>query len=143
VLLDPELDMIRAAEPYVRRLKMERFSPRRILSELYDSGSDLLQLAREVPSGVRDVLRVAKRGGLRVALEHRGFEKMLDTYEHIANRVSFAIVVAALIIGSSLIVLSQIPPKWYEIPIIGLVGFVVAGVMGFILLISIIRHGRM
>ncbi len=143
VRLDPELDMIKAAEPYVRRLKMERFSPGRILGELYDSGSDLLQLAREVPGGLREILKLAKRGGLRMTLEHRGFEKMLDTYEHTANRVSFAIVVAALIIGSSLIVLSQVPPKWYEIPVIGLIGFVVAGVMGLLLLLSIIRHGRM
>jgi ubiquinone biosynthesis protein len=143
VLLDPELNMIKAAEPYIRKLKMERFSPGRILGELYDSGTDLLQLVREVPGGVREALRLARRGGLRMALEHRGFEKMLDTYEKIANRVSFAIVVAALIIGSSLIVLSQVPPKWYEIPVIGLVGFVVAGVMGFLLLLSILRHGRM
>ena len=49
----------------------------------------------------------------------------------------------ALIIGSSLIVLSQVPPKWAEIPVIGLVGFVAAGVMAFVLLVSIIRHGRM
>ncbi|MFQ5805069.1 MAG: ABC1 kinase family protein [Phycisphaerae bacterium] len=143
VRLDPELNLIKAAEPYVRKLKMERFSPGRLFSELYDSGADLLQLAREVPGGVRELLRLAKRGGLRMALEHRGFEKMLDTYEKIANRISFAIVVAALIIGSSLIVLSQVPPKWYEIPVIGLVGFLAAGVMGMLLLLSILRHGRM
>ncbi len=143
VMLDPELDMIKAATPYVRKLKMDRFSPRRLLGDLFDSGNDLLLLAREIPSGARELLRLAKRGGLRIGLEHRGFEKMLDTYEHVANRVSFAIVVAALIIGSSLIVLSGIPPKWYEIPVIGLIGFLAAGIMGFMLLVAIIRHGRM
>lgn len=142
-LLDPQLDMTKIAEPYVHKLKMERFSPRRLLSELYDSGSDLLHLAREVPGAARELLRLAKRGGLRMGLEHRGFEKMLDTNEKIANRVSFAIVVAALIIGSSLIVLSQIPPLWHEIPVIGVFGFLTAGLMGFLLLLSIIRHGRM
>jgi ubiquinone biosynthesis protein len=143
VVLDPELDMVKAAAPYVRRLKMERFSPRRLLGDLYESGSDLLHLAREIPSGARELLRLTKRGGLRIGLEHRGFEKMLDTYEHTANRVSFAIVVAALVVGSSLIVVSDIPPKWGEIPVIGLVGFLVAGVMGLLLLIAILRHGRM
>ena len=143
VVLDPTLDMIAIAQPYVRKLKLDRFSPRRILGDLYDSGNDLLQLAREVPGGARELLKLAKRGGLQVGLEHRGFEKMLSTYEHIANRIAFAIVVAALIIGSSLIVLSKIPPLWYEIPIIGLVGFLTAGIMGFMLLVAIIRHGRM
>ena len=143
VLLDPELDMVAAAEPYVRRLKTERFSPRRVLGDLVESGADLLQLAREVPSGLREILKLARRGGLAMSVEHRGLVKLLDTYEKIANRVSFAIVVAALIIGSSLIVLSQVPPKWAEIPVIGLLGFVAAGVMAFVLLVSIIRHGRM
>ncbi|MCK5723198.1 MAG: AarF/ABC1/UbiB kinase family protein, partial [Gammaproteobacteria bacterium] len=68
---------------------------------------------------------------------------MLSTHDRISNRLAFAIVLAALIIGSSLIVLSDIPPKWHEIPVIGLAGFMFAGVMGFWLLVSILRRGRM
>jgi ubiquinone biosynthesis protein len=143
VMLDPEIDMIATATPYVRKLKMERFAPRRLVGELFESGNELLQLAREIPGGLRELLRLAKRGNLRMGLEHRGFEKMLGTYEHIANRIAFAIVVAALIVGSSLIVVSDIPPKWGEVPLIGLVGFLTAGIMGLVLLVAIIRHGRM
>jgi ubiquinone biosynthesis protein len=143
VRLDPELDMIKQAEPYVRKLKFERFSPRRIISDLYDSGADLLQLAREVPGGIREMLKLARRGSLGMSVEHRGLERVLQTHEHTANRISFAIVVAALIVGSSLIVLSGVPPKLGEIPVIGLLGFIIAAVMGLLLLISIIRHGRM
>jgi ubiquinone biosynthesis protein len=61
----------------------------------------------------------------------------------VSNRISFAIVLAALIIGSSVIVHSSLPPLWNGIPIIGLAGFLVAGIMGFWLLLSIIRHGKM
>ena len=143
VMLDPQLDMVAIATPYVRKLKLERFAPRRLVGELFESGNELLQLAREIPGGARELLRLAKRGNLRMGVEHRGFEKMLDTYEHVANRVAFAIVVAALIVGSSLIVVSDIPPKWGGIPLIGVVGFLAAGVMGLVLLVAIIRHGRM
>jgi ubiquinone biosynthesis protein len=52
-------------------------------------------------------------------------------------------VLASLIVVSSLIALSDIPPKWHEIPIIGLAGFVIAGVMGFWLLVSILRDGKL
>ena len=67
----------------------------------------------------------------------------MEVNERIANRLSFAIVVAALIVGSSLIVHSQIPPLWRGVPIIGVAGYLGAGVMGLMLLIAIIRHGRL
>jgi len=141
--LDPDLNVIEAARPYVRRLKLGRLRPRRLLRDAMESGSELLQLAREIPGGARDLLRLAKRGEMRIGFEHRGLEKLLETHERVANRLSFAIVVAALLVGSSLIVHSQIPPTWHGIPVVGLLGFVAAGLTGFLLLISILRHGRL
>ncbi|MEW6251748.1 MAG: AarF/ABC1/UbiB kinase family protein [Planctomycetota bacterium] len=141
--LDPALNLVAAAEPYVRRLKLERLRPTRLVREVLDSGGELLELAREIPGGLRDLLRLAKRGGLKIGFEHRGLEQLMSTHERVANRLSFAIVVAALIVGSSLVVNSRVPPLWGDIPVIGLIGFIVAGVIGFVLLISIIRHGRL
>jgi ubiquinone biosynthesis protein len=141
--LDPELNIIEFARPHIRRLKIDRWRPRRLLREVFDSGGELMQLAREIPGGVRDLLRLSKRGRLRIGFEHRGLENLVEAHERVANRLTFAIVCAALIVGSSLIVLSRIPPTWYEIPVIGLVGYLVAGAMGFMLLISILRHGRL
>jgi ubiquinone biosynthesis protein len=43
--------------------------------------------------------------------------------------------------GSAVIVHSRVPPLWHEIPVIGIVGFVAAGLLGFWLLIKIIRTG--
>jgi ubiquinone biosynthesis protein len=68
---------------------------------------------------------------------------MRHVMDRVSNRIAFAIVLASLIVGSSLIVLSGIPPKVGEIPLIGVVGFVLAGVLGFWLLLSIIRRGMM
>jgi ubiquinone biosynthesis protein len=138
--LDPELNLVDAARPYVRRLKVARFGPQRLLQDVVDSGGELLQLAREIPGGMRDLLRLAKRGKLKIGFEHRGLENLLETHERVANRVSFAIVVAALIVGSSLIVQSRLPPTWHEIPVIGLIGYLAAGALGFILLVTMIRR---
>ena len=76
-------------------------------------------------------------------IEHKGLTPMLNTHEQISNRIVFAIVLASIVIGSSLIVLSKIPPLWNDIPVIGVVGFITAGLLGFWLLISILRHGKM
>ncbi len=140
--LDPQLNLVECAKPYVQRLKFARFGPTRLMHDMFESGGELLHLALEIPGGLRDLLRLAKRGGLKIGFEHRGLENLLETHERVANRVSFAIVVAALIVGSSLIVQSRLPPTWHDIPVIGLVGYLAAGAMGFILLAAMIRHGR-
>jgi len=142
-LLDPEFDIVSVARPYVRKVKLDRLRPGRLARDIHEAGIQLVQFASEIPEGVRELLQLAKRGQLKIGFEHRGLEKMIDTHERISNRIAFAIVVAALIVGSSLVVRSQIPPLWHEIPVVGLAGFVAAGVMGFWLLISILRHGRM
>jgi len=141
--LDPELNILAVAEPYLRRLKLDRLRPQRVWREMLNSGGELLQLVREIPGGVRDLLRLSKRGRLRIGFEHRGLEELLETHERVANRVAFAIVVAALIVGSSLLVQSRLPPLWGGIPLIGLIGYVTAGVLGLLLLLSMIRHGRL
>ena len=141
--LDPDFNATDQAAPFIRRIQFERMHPKRIVGDMYDSGTDFLYLLKEIPGEMREILRQAKLGKVKMEFEHRGLEPMLSTHDRISNRLAFAIVLASLIIGSSLIVLSGIPPKWHQIPIIGLAGFLIAGVMGFWLLISILRRGRM
>ncbi|MBW1971571.1 MAG: AarF/ABC1/UbiB kinase family protein [Deltaproteobacteria bacterium] len=141
--LDPNFDITKHAAPFLKQIQFERFYPQRIASDMFDSGTDLIYLMREIPKDLRDILAKLNRGKLKIGFEHKGLDPMLATHDRIVNRIAFAIVLASLIIGSSLIVLSGIPPKWYEIPIIGLAGFIVAGLMGFKLLISILKRGKM
>ncbi len=142
-MLDPQLNMVALAEPYVRRVLLARYYPGRIAAELADTGGDVVRLLHEVPGAARELLKLARRGGVRIDVEHRGFDRLMYTHERVANRISFAIVVAALIVGSSLIVVSDMPPSFHGVPVIGVAGFLAAGMMGLALLISIIRHGKM
>lgn len=141
--LDPDFDITDEAAPFLRRVVRERLSPRRIAADIRGTGSDVLRLMREVPGEIRELLRMARAGRLKLEFEHRRLDPLIVALERVSNRLAFALVLASLVIGSALIVLSGLPPKWGEIPIIGLAGFVVAGMMGFWLLISILRHGKM
>lgn len=142
-MLDPDFDITKQAAPFVRRIQLERVHPRRIAGEMLDSGTEFMHLLKDIPGELRDIIKQARQGKIKIEFEHRGLESMYSTHDRISNRLAFAIVLASLIIGSSLIVLSGIPPEWHDIPIIGLAGFVIAGLMGFWLLVSILRRGRM
>jgi len=141
--LDPEFDVIQAASPFVREIQLDRFRPRRLARDFIGYSNELFHLLKEVPGDLKAVLRLAKQGKLKIEFEHIGLTPLLNTQDRTSNRLAFAIVIASLVIGSSLIIHSDIPPKWHDIPLIGLAGYVVAGIMGFWLLISILRRGRM
>ena len=68
---------------------------------------------------------------------------MLATYDRISNRISFSILIAALIIGSALIVISETPPLIYGISLIGILLFSAAAIMGIWLLVAILRKGKL
>ena len=142
-MLDPDLELIRLAEPFMRRIKNDRLRLSRIADETGLTTSEYLELIRELPDELRAIIRQIRQGRMKLEFEHLGLDKLRSALDQVSNRISFAIVLAALIIGSSVIVHSNLPPRWNGIPIIGLAGFLVAGVMGFWLLLSIIRHGRM
>ncbi len=143
LMLDPELELITLARPFMRRIQMDRLKPGRIAEEVGETGSEYLHLIRELPEELRSIVSQMRHGRMKMEFEHRGLQPLQAVLDRVSNRIAFAIVLASQIIGSSLVVLSDIPPKWNGIPIIGLIGFLMAGVMGFWLLLSIIRHGRM
>jgi ubiquinone biosynthesis protein len=141
--LDPDFEMINQAAPFIQRVKMEQFHPKRVASDILTSGTELVRLIQEIPGELRELLRQMKRGKVKMEFEHRGLEPMLATHDRTSNRIAFSIVIAALIVGSALIVLSKTPPFLFGIPVIGIIGFVTAGVMGVWLLIAILRKGRL
>lgn len=142
-ILDPEFDAVKQATPFIRRVQSERLHPKRLATDIYDSARNLLYLIKDIPEELREILMQARKGKIKMEFQHRGLEPVLSTLDRASNRLAFAIVLASLVIGSSLIVLSDIPPKWNDIPIIGIVGFLIAGIMGFWLLVTTLKRGKM
>jgi len=112
-MLDPGFDFIAVTTPFARRITLERMSPQsvaRSLSVALRRGGKLLA---ELPDSVLRVMRRAGTGEFRVAVHPTGFEPLLKRFEEATNRVSFALVVSAFVIGLSLL-LSRTPlPEWF------------------------------
>jgi len=142
-MLNPDFDMISQTAPFIERVKLARFYPRRIAGDLIELGADMLHFAHQFPKDMLEFMRLVRQQKLAVQMQHKGLEEMLATHDQISNRISFSIIIAALIIGSALIVISAIPPLFYGISLIGIVGFLAAAVMGIWLLVAILRKGRL
>jgi len=142
-MLDPDYNVAKQVEPYLKKMIRERLHISKIAKDFFVSSEELIQLTKELPFEIREIIEKIKTGKIKAGIEHKGLDPMIHSLERISNRITFAIILASITIGSSLIVHSKIPPLWHEIPVIGLVGFVAATVLGFWLLISIFRHGKM
>jgi ubiquinone biosynthesis protein len=143
LILDPDFDMITRAKPFVEKVKLAKFYPRRIAGDMIQIGSEMMQFMQRFPRDMLEIAKLLRQERLTLKFEHKGLENVLATHDQISNRISFAIIIAALLIGTALIVISGTPPLVYGISLIGIIGFLAAAVMGIWLLVAILRKGRL
>lgn len=142
-LLDPEFDMIAYAEPFIKRAKLARYAPENIASDLLTVVSDSVHVFQALPREVLQVTRLIRQNKMTINMEMRWIDTFLRDLDQASNRLSFSIIIAALIIGSAYLLAYSTPPLVYEISLIGLIGFSAAAVLGIWLLIAILKKGML
>jgi ubiquinone biosynthesis protein len=98
----------------------------------------------DYPRQVHALLDELKDGEIEVRFRHGGLDDLISKVDILANRLVFAFLIAALIIGSSMLgIFLKGGTKFLGVSIFGLIGFVFAALLGLLLLIGIIRSGRL
>ena len=141
--LDPHLDFSAHLEPFARDLLRDQYDPKRIASRLTTMTGDYRNLLESLPGDYYKLVDRLTSGKVRFSLDGASTQPIRRTVLQATSALVFAIVLASLIVGSALIVHSRVPPLWHEIPVIGIFGFVAAGLVGFWLLVKIVRNGFM
>ncbi len=143
--LNPDLNFVQIGKPYAMALIANRYRPqrlRRILQSLSGASIDFLE---EFPGDFRIMWNRLRRGQLSVPLEHKidpkGFEPLRSTLDNISNRLANAILTAAVLICSSILILSGVPPKIWDVPVLGAIGLGWGIWMGIRHAIATRRHG--
>jgi ubiquinone biosynthesis protein len=142
--LYPDFNVFEVARPYARSLMVERFTPRRVLGRVEREGWQMAQMALELPYQINDTLEQVRDGQIEVGFVHKGLDDFMHKLDVLANRLVIALVVAAGLIGSSLIgILAKGGPQILGINALSVIGFVLSGVLGAWLLVGVIRSGRL
>jgi ubiquinone biosynthesis protein len=121
----------------------ERLSPKNISRQLFQVLHSYGSLMKNLPSDFKEFINRINRNKFKIDLEHRGLEKLITEFDKSSNRVSFSMIIAALIVGSSLIMQSDKGPQLFGFPVLGILGYSIAGILGLWLAIAILRSGRM
>lgn len=139
--LDPDFDMARQAAPFLRRAMRARFSPHSIMGEGRRALLETAGVVSEIPRILRRLLRSARGGKMKVHIEVNHLESFSRQIDHSANRLTVGVVLAALVIGSSITMTVKGGPMLLDLPLFGLMGFVGATLAGAWLIVSIWASG--
>ena len=142
--LNPEFNFTAAARPFIARAIRHELGSEQIGTDILRILLDIRDLAVLLPSHLSGLLRKAIEGSFRIEFKHEGLEDLSSRLNKVGNRLSFALIVAGLLIGSSIIVVSAPSGKGiFGYPALGVLGYITAAFFGIWLLISILRGGRL
>ncbi|WP_297297973.1 AarF/ABC1/UbiB kinase family protein [uncultured Brachyspira sp.] len=134
--LDKDVKLIEHIKPFAFRYVKEQIKPNNILKQAKKLIVDYSHILRELPADFGDLVSVMKKGSMKIQLEHKNLESLANTLDGLADRLSYSIVLASLIMASALIIASKMPPLFHGTSIVGMIGFVISAIMGFIMIIS-------
>ncbi len=141
--LYPQFQLYKILEDFSLTIIQSKFNARRLLTAALLGIMEVKRLVEHAPSDISSIIKKVKEGKLKIEFEHYGLGSLQSSLDTLANRFVVGVTLGSLIIGSSIMVHADIAPKWNDIPIIGLIGFVSSGILACLILIaSVVRHFR-
>jgi len=141
--LDPKFNMINHIRPFAEQILRDRMTPSHISREISQALQAYGSLAKNLPRDIKEFINRVNRNKFKIDLEHRGLDKLVSDLDKSSNRLSFSMLIAALIIGSSLIMQTSKGPLVFGFPVLGFLGYSAAALLGLWLAIAILRSGRL
>ncbi|SCK28387.1 ubiquinone biosynthesis protein [Variovorax sp. HW608] len=146
--MDPSFNALASLREYVPRL-LRRHALQGLNLPLADfsRGFRTLRSLRHAVASLPDMLNraveVLSSGRATLHIEHDQLQGLEGHIDRASNRLSLSLIIASLVIGSSIVMTFHSGPHYWGIPLLGLAGFVVATVMGLAWAIAILRSGKL
>ncbi|WP_406655544.1 AarF/ABC1/UbiB kinase family protein [Methanolobus sp. ZRKC2] len=141
-LMDPDISMTAIAEPFAKKAMKNRFKLHNIAEGTYRDMYNWSRVIHRAPLKLSHILDIAERGYLKLRFDSHGLDRIVAELDAASNRLAFSLIISAIIVGSSLIIQTGQEPYIWGMPSLGVIGFVMAGLLGMWLIIYILRTGR-
>jgi len=144
--IDPTINVYEVARPYARRLLSERYRPETLIEIVEEHALEYARYVEDYPEQIRLLLTEISDGELEVQLKHGGLDELLGSVDVLANRLVFAVVTAALFVGSAMLGAFEVGGP--DVPLLGaslvsFMGFTLSLILASILFWIIFRSGRL
>lgn len=141
--LDPEFNLLEVIIPYAKRLLIKQYSPERLWRKTVKSAYQAGKLLTMLPEQLTRLMYLWRENNIVFGMELKNTEKIMHELNSMVNRMSLSILAAAFILSLSFILAVALPEDWEQVIVwVFAAGFLVASVLGILLIISIWRSGR-
>ena len=131
--LDPHFNLTGELEKFAKDMIKSKFEPGNLVGGGFNYIVEIEHLLKDLPDRLNSTLDKVEKGELELNMNHTGLDDL-------KNQLSISIIVAALLVGSSIAILADKGPKLWDISAIGFAGFVFSAVLGAYLIIKYIRN---
>ncbi|MCL5011508.1 MAG: AarF/ABC1/UbiB kinase family protein [Candidatus Marsarchaeota archaeon] len=140
--LDPDFNMIQNAKELVREIEKKEKTPSRMIGRTMKNLLSLQNFITTLPPKISQIVDKARTGTFKMEFEHVGLEKPVYRIDRAVNKISISMIIAALLVSSSLIILSKTGPLFQGFSIIGFAGLIFALMLSFWLATAILLEGE-
>jgi ubiquinone biosynthesis protein len=141
--LYPQFNLAEILIPFAKKTYLNKFNPFTRYRSLIRTAEEGFDLLNKIPENLQSILYKFRNDKFIINFKHQGLEEFGKRIDSSSNRLSFAIIIAAFIIGSSIVMYLGKGNLPLSYPVIGITGFVAASVLGVWLLIGIMRSGKL
>ncbi|MFW6006473.1 MAG: ABC1 kinase family protein [bacterium] len=140
--IDPSFNLVEVGNDFLKDLLKSRVKPDNIIYNLINKTWKLRNAAKDFPQKINKIGDKIIEDDFTINFKHMNLENLIQKLDIVSNRISISLIVSALIIGSSMILQTNMEPQIFNIPLFGFIGYSFAGILGFILVIAILRSGK-
>ena len=140
--LCPDFNTTEIVKPYALKMLVDTVKPKRLFSKSTATIMDIQNLSKKLPDSLLNFFSVVEDGHLNIALASHEIDIISAMISRIVNELVLAIIIAALLVGSSLIMDIDSGIQVLGYSILGFIGFIVSGIFGIVLMVLIIRGGN-
>ena len=142
LIIDPDFNFAELVEPYAKNAIIKSYYPQNMARILYSNISRWSRIFQKSPTKISHILDIAENGYVGIKLESEFSDEIISLINIATNRLSFTLMTSSIIIASSLILRTDMRPQIGGVPLLGVLGFLLAGFFGIWLIYNIYRKGN-
>jgi ubiquinone biosynthesis protein len=142
---DPDFHITEHLTPLVRSALAERYQPNELMRRGRAAVNEFMSVVSSVPRDLARFLREARRGKTRIDLDLKRLDSFGRQLDRTLDRVTMGIMTASLVIGSAIVLGVRDGPEVFGVPVlpvIGLIGYLLAFLNSLWIVYGIWRSGR-